>query len=133
MNFRQTLKFITLSIVLAVLYSFVASFIFVFAGAFFTKFGVSVMALASVKVILDVLVVVPAIATAARVAYKKDPIPKSVVIRLASLTASVSFILSSLVFFSPEKVPGVTIFMIFVESVLICCSTAFFVKRYSTG
>lgn len=77
MNIKQVVKFILLSLVLSIAYSFFFEVLFGILGAFLVDMKVPLSGVSPVKLVIGALLVLPVIATSARIIYKKIHQPKN--------------------------------------------------------
>lgn len=130
MNTKQVAKFILVSILAGIVYSI---FLGVAQGILqaFLKDAASIPAwFPPVFDVLALLMTVAGVATAAKFVYKKPPLARNLVPRLALVTTAVSLALS-LIVLAIFKLSFSSIISIAIDSVLIYFATYFFVKKYS--
>jgi hypothetical protein len=133
MNTKQVAKFILVSILAGIVYSIFLGVAQGILEVFLKEFAASAPSwFAWVFDALGLLMTVFGVATAAKFIYKKPPLARNLVPKLALVTTLVSVALSVifLVVFS-KQLSFLLILPIAIDSVLIYFATYFFVKKYS--
>ena len=134
MNIKQVIKFIILGIIIQGVYTFFLGMLLGILGAFLTDMKTSLPMMSSIEQVLALLMVIPAIATSARIIYKKSLLSSEQVQKIAITTTVVSLIISSisLILIASLKVDLLRIISALVDLILTYVATMYFVKKYSS-
>lgn len=132
MNVKQTLKFVILSIVIGIIFAFLLGMLFGIVEAFLEdmKTSVSASSLFWIKYVLQMLLTVLAISTAAMLTYKKSPIARDQIGKVALIKTGVSAILPLGALFMVTVEPKV-LFFIVLNLIVTYVASNTFLKKYS--
>ncbi len=133
MNIKQVVKFIILSIIIGIVYTFFLGMLVGILGAFLVDMKVSLPMMSLVEQFILVLIIIPAISTSASLVYKKAPAMKEYIAKIALTNTLVTLVISALSLIAISSSPDFyskVVFMV-VDLILTYVATVYFVKKYS--